>query len=136
MCIHQSYLKQFVAISFLVLFLFSSTELRQFAKIPDLISHFISHEEDHEERITDFLAEHYGNGGTEKSHHPSSDKQHGDLPFKVISHVLVNVFNIQELNISIPEKQLIAIDEDSNPIIWKNSYCSLEDQDIFQPPKI
>jgi hypothetical protein len=89
-------LQKFIAISILSLFLFSSTELRQLVKIPALVSHFFSHEKDHEESVFDFLTEHYMGDSSGKSHHTSSDKQHGELPFKMHSANVFQVLHFQQ----------------------------------------
>lgn len=76
-------LKKAAAISFLLVFLFANTELKQLLKLPVLIHHYIEHHKDDAGKsLLAFLHEHYA-----EEHTPSTSSQHHandhqNLPFK------------------------------------------------------
>jgi hypothetical protein len=75
-------LKKAAAISFLLIFLFTNTELKQLLKLPVLIHHYMEHnKEDAGKTLLAFLYEHYAEEHVVKTprHH---DKDHENLPFK------------------------------------------------------
>ena len=48
-----------IAIFFLLIFAFATTELGQFFKLPLLVQHFYTHQSRESVTLLDFLAEHY-----------------------------------------------------------------------------
>lgn len=72
-------LKKLTAISFLLIFLFANTEIRQLLKLPVLIHHYLEHhDDDGGVSFADFLHKHYN----EENSHPSTNNEHEKLPFK------------------------------------------------------
>lgn len=70
-------MRKLIAIFFLFVFSFATTELGQFFKLPVLVQHFYTHQKQEGMTLFDFLAEHY------VGEHEDEDKQDDmQLPFK------------------------------------------------------
>ena len=126
-------LKKLFAISFLFIYLFSTTELHQLLKAPVLIEHFIEHKEENKGiTLWHFLYVHYALGDVKDSDYEKDMK----LPFKT-HHSCVSSFSnvyLPAVKLSI-EKPLQFIKEE-NPA--KNDQFLLTSflSNIWQPPRI
>ncbi|MCO5267814.1 MAG: hypothetical protein M9897_02840 [Brumimicrobium sp.] len=127
-------MKQFLAISFLFVFLTGNTDLRELAKFPMLIHHYVEHlEEEGGESIIDFIAMHYSD-----SHHnkENTSHEHDKLPFKSIQH------NFAQSAIDIPilfngiEKNEFIDNEYGNILYIPSQYSNSFLTKIWQPPRL
>ena len=127
-------MKKYIAYFFIVIYLFSFTEVRQMLKLPVLVEHFISHKlRDPGTNWVDFLTMHYV-----LDHGMDNDYvQDMKLPFKKIDFSSITPiptltpakFEISFENTfeSIQEKHNFAYSESYYPSIYLK---------IWQPPKI
>lgn len=128
-------MKRLAAISFLLIFLSTSTELGQLFKLPVLIHHYLEHVEiDENESFANFLRVHY----EREINHP--DDIHGDherLPFKTsdihTAHVPVILQHVQIEIPSIPEKTII---QDKKIYSIEEHYSFAHLRNIWQPPRL
>jgi hypothetical protein len=82
--------KSFVAISFILLHLFSTTELGELLKLPVLVHHYFEHEEEHEHlSFIGFFKAHYAELHKAEGKHHNEDHQR--LPFKGHDHHFLTV---------------------------------------------
>ena len=77
-----AHMRQWIAITFLGLFISTNTEVHQLLKVPVLFQHFDEHQADGPMGWWDFLEQHYGHG---HHRHAGTDKHHG-LPFHCDHH--------------------------------------------------
>jgi hypothetical protein len=124
-------LNRYIAISFLVLFLLTSTDVEQFLKLPELLEHFKDHQK-HSSNLSfiDFLRIHY----IDSEEHGNTLDKDEKLPFKSIDDC--HCFNVIALPIDVQlEKPVKGLQ--------RNMACSYNDQFltsaylsfIWQPPK-
>jgi hypothetical protein len=124
--------KKFFAISFLFIYLFSSTELSQLLKTPLLVEHFIEHREENKHlTLWQFLHTHYAAGDVKDADYDKDMK----LPFKSHDNCVANVLNvylpIQKVTLAKPFRFI------------ENNYSKPQEQflhssflsNIWQPPK-
>ena len=131
-------LKQFIAISFLSIFLCANTEIGQLLKLPTLINHYLEHHENKNDdkngiSFLGFLKNHYN----ENSQHSKTAKHdHQNLPFKttdcnsintVIAFVPQMIFTLHTTAV-ISAKNIACYTE--------QHYISKSFGSIWQPPKI
>ena len=126
-------MKKLFAISFLFIYLFSTTELSQLLKVPLLIEHYIEHRETNNQfTLIEFLFFHYA------VDHGQDDDHENDLelPFKS-HHNCVNSF----LNVYLPPEK-ISIE---NPIRFVEKEIYIKKSrvlitsfiaNIWQPPRL
>lgn len=124
-------MKRSIAISFLVLFLLTSTDVEQFLKLPELLEHFKDHQK-HSEKLSfiDFLRIHYLDS-EEHGNEYYKDKQ---LPFKSVDDC--HCFNVIALPLDIlSDKPIIGLQKNMmnayQEQFLKSAYLSF----IWQPPK-
>lgn len=125
-------MKRFLAIFFLVLYVFTTTELNQLLKIPIFVEHFIEHQKlDNTVSLADFLYMHY-TGHDINDNDQDKDMQ---LPFK--SHIDCESISFASLPINNEVITLKLI-----PVVTKNVavYKCLDIQSsflssIWQPPE-
>lgn len=126
-------MKKLFAISFLFIYLFSTTELSQLLKMPLLAQHFIEHREENK-NITfwKFLYMHYAMGDVRDADYEKDIK----LPFKTQDNCVVNV-----LNVYLPTQKVVLI----KPVLFvENNYSKPQERflyssflsNIWQPPRI
>lgn len=129
-------------LSFLViLFIFTSTELHQFLRIPFLFEHYSDHKHyDQSISFSDFLQMHYVNHNHELHSIPgrNDEKEDHELPFQ--SHdCLHSISTSFYIPINYPKIQLIhsEIEEENRKAFYgeQNMFSSYEFS-IWQPPKI
>jgi hypothetical protein len=76
-------MKRIIALTFLSIYLISTTELHQFLKLPALIEHFSEHQQkDKTITLWKFLCIHYANGNVKDADYDKDSK----LPFKTIDN--------------------------------------------------
>ena len=127
-------LKKVFAISFLFIYLFTTTELSQLLKVPLLVEHFIEHREDNRHiSLWQFLCIHYAKGEVRDADY-DRDMQ---LPFKthdytlsVISNTYAPLFESVSIQLTkqIVEKKIFAIKDE----VLLTSFLS----NIWQPPRV
>ena len=126
-------LKKLFAISFLLIYLFSTTEFSQLLKLPLLIEHFIEHREVNSHlTFRQFLLLHYALSGDQDADQARDMK----LPFKSHSNCVASVSNIY-----LPSQRPLVIKPgfilekkkiNRKKQLYLPAYCS----DIWQPPRI
>jgi hypothetical protein len=76
-------MKRIIALTFLSMYLISTTELHQFLKLPALVEHFSEHKQkDKTITLWKFLCIHYANNSVKDSDYDKDSK----LPFKTIDN--------------------------------------------------
>ncbi|HOZ87275.1 MAG TPA: hypothetical protein PL029_05925 [Bacteroidia bacterium] len=125
-------MKRFIAIPFLLLYIFTATECKQLFKFPVLLEHFAEHvRSDHNISFLDFLSMHYV-GYDFNDNDEDRDMQ---LPFKSCGG------SVAIDTLLIPSKaQALAIQVFSNSDIYPTIYKRLNFQSVYcsaiwQPPK-
>ncbi|MCP1301578.1 hypothetical protein NK356_20565 [Chryseobacterium sp. S0630] len=128
-------MKRALSIFFLIIFLSTSSIGEQLLKLPELIEHFLLHQEEHDDEASSFigfLKEHYSYNN---SHYNSAKHSHKNLPFKSIdAHAPhIAVFNFQISTFSFL-KTIAEIKE--KPLYYTNSFIpSAHLKGIWQPPR-
>lgn len=126
-------MKRISAILFLTIYLFSTTELYQFAKIPMLVSHYIDHRQENKEMgLLEFISIHYLDG-TKLDHDYESDMQ---LPFK--SHDNFVIFTMPAVvseSIASIEMQVTYIEDRRSPLFSDDFQATPFYASIWQPPR-
>lgn len=115
-------------------FLTANTAIGEVLKLPVLIHHYFSHQnEGDNENIIDFLVEHYG--GNIEHHHEKNNHEHEHLPFKTNSDTLNPVsFYLVQPQFTIPK--IISIDYSQKFILKNdNGYSDSFLEKIWQPPQ-
>ncbi|RFS19667.1 hypothetical protein DVR12_21420 [Chitinophaga silvatica] len=129
-------MKKLLAITFLTIYMISTTELSQLLKFPVLVEHYFEHKEINPEMsITDFLALHYEGNHLENHPHNYDYEQDKKLPFMTHNHVLACSFVVsQPVHFEMKTKfvahqkeKIIAADD----FLLNNDFHS----SIWQPPK-
>lgn len=88
-------MKRYIAISFLLVYLFSTTIVSELLKIPFLVEHFTEHKTENQSiGFLDFMVLHYMSGAVADADHEKDMK----LPFKT-----VNLFS-SSVSIGIPQQ--------------------------------
>ena len=126
-------MKKLFAISFLLIYLFSTTELHQFLKAPLLIEHFIEHREENKNiTLWQFLYGHYAMGNVKDADHEKDMK----LPFKSHDNCITAISNVY-----LPLSEKLVIQKPiqySEKRIFKTEDTSLLTSflsNIWQPPR-
>lgn len=127
-------MKKYIAYFFIVIYLFSFTEVRQVLKLPVLVEHYISHKlRDHGTTFTDFFTMHYL-----EDHGIDGDyDQDMKLPFKKIdfsSISLVPSVAPKKIEFSFEHKCLNL--ENEHNFAYSESFYPSVLQKIWRPPKI
>lgn len=126
-------MKKRIAISFLLIYLITTTELSQFLKTPMLVQHFIEHKEiNNRITITQFLYAHYAIGEKHGLNHEKGNQ----LPFKSHENCVASISNIY-----LPAQKITLIKPVS---VVENTHCKTQLQflpsiflsNIWQPPRI
>lgn len=126
-------MKKIIALTFLSMYLISTTELHQFLKLPVLVEHFSEHKQkDTSLTLWNFLCMHYANGNTKDSDYEKDSK----LPFKTIdncnssNHITLlpeQKFCFNSILISTEKKVLNKF----YPLFTNSTFL----KSIWQPPK-
>ena len=122
-------LKRLLAISLLVLYVNSNTELHEMIRLPLLIEHFTEHKKlVGDISFWEFLVMHYN---TNTSH----DADDNRLPFKDPAHS----FSATTLAVPIHRiilNETVSISEVSHLSFYSETFVASHLSDIFQPPRI
>lgn len=121
-----------ISLSFLLLLQTVNFGATEVLRMGDLLQHVQLHSDVYGDSFTSFLNKHYG---SLKDDHLASHEGHDKLPFNHTSRIktTLSVFifhSRQVLEIPAP-----VITPQSAEFSYTNTYTSLIDQDIFQPPK-
>lgn len=126
-------MKRIIALTFLSLYLISTTELHQLLKLPALVEHFSEHQQkDKTITLWKFLCIHYANGNKKDADYEKDSK----LPFKTIDNC--NSFNHITL---LPEQKFcfntIFLFTEKKEIQKYHPSFSISNylKSIWQPPK-
>jgi hypothetical protein len=126
-------LKKGIAILFLSVYLLSSTQLKEFLKLPVLIEHFIEHKQkDTSICFLEFLCMHYAHGNVKDADYEKDMK----LPFKSLENSLSSVsFYLPASNFK--QDFLIHLKEGKQQFpLYNSNYPSTFLSSIWQPPRI
>jgi len=126
-------MRKLLAIAFLSLYMFSSTECFELFKLPVLIDHFYNHkEEDKSINLWTFLCMHYAHGDVNDSDRDEDMK----LPFKSIDNSSFSAITlIPNNNFDLVTIKLKKEDKVKNNF-YRNCFISSSHSSIWQPPKI
>jgi hypothetical protein len=122
-------MKKFAAIFFLFLFI-STTELKEFFRVPALIEHYLKHKNENGSlSLVNFLAIHY----VGEKENDNDDREDAQLPFKGVDDSTVSSFFSAE-HFFITEAQILPA------LPYYNSIYSAEvpvnfGQSLFRPPR-
>ena len=129
-------MKKLLAIFFLILYMFSTTELHQLLKFPALVEHYIEHKDMSPDiSVVDFLELHYNN---HLENHPKNDDFENDkkLPFIIHSDIMSFCFVYpQPLNYEINYRQFTDDNDRKVPSIDDQFTDNTFFSTIWQPPK-
>lgn len=129
-------MNKMLAISFLTIYLVSTTELSQLLKFPVLVEHYFEHKEINPDlSVIDFLELHYKGNHLENHPHNDDYEQDKKLPFMTHTNLLACSFVVSqsvnfEMKTKLPTRQkekIIATDD----FFLNNHFLS----SIWQPPK-
>ncbi|HEY9341139.1 MAG TPA: hypothetical protein VIQ23_06130 [Hanamia sp.] len=126
-------MKKLFAISFLFIYLFSTTELHQLLKAPLLIEHFMEHREENKDiTLWQFLYAHYAGDYVKDADYDKDMK----LPFKTHSNCVSSFSNVYlpSAKVSI-EKPIQFLQK--NSFVTKDQFLPTSFlSNIWQPPRI
>lgn len=124
-----------ITLSLLLLLQSFNTDLVDVAQLDDFLAHAQFHKQKYGDNLLVFISKHYGELKTQHSaEHREEQGDHEDLPFnhQTCSHFSF-AFVIYGADFSVPKTPPVA-DTASN-FFYQESYCQIEDSDIFQPPR-
>ncbi|HET7116778.1 MAG TPA: hypothetical protein VFI29_09820 [Hanamia sp.] len=126
-------MKKVFAISFLLIYLFSTTELSQLLKMPLLVEHFIEHREENSHlTLGQFLYMHYAMGDVKDADYAKDMK----LPFKTHDNCVASIINVY-----LPAQKVVI----TKPVLLiENQHFKTQEtflqsaflSNIWQPPRI
>ncbi len=124
-----------ITLSVLLLFQSFNLDMVDVAQIDDFLTHAEFHKQKYGDNLFVFISKHYGELKTQHDlEHREEKKDHEELPFnhQTCSH-FSTAFVINGADFMVPKTPQVA-DTTSN-FFYQESYCQIEDSDIFQPPK-
>ena len=127
-------MRKYFAITFLALYVFTSTEFHEIMKLPNLVSHYNEHKgENKNMTLWKFLCIHYAHGEVYDDDRDKDMK----LPYKSID------CHASSLVITLPPTHHYDLqfnhsfdEEKKQTSYYHNTFCSDNFQPIWQPPKI
>lgn len=127
-------MRQVTAIALLFLYVFTSTEISELLKFPQLVKHYKAHKEEQKDvTFSSFVHQHYTNGDVDDADREQDMK----LPYKSIDFTSVLSFTILPSVLSIDCTSTIEFGYNRSPI---NNYTAVfysnHFNSIWQPPKI
>jgi hypothetical protein len=126
-------LKKIISISFIIIFLFANTEIGEILKLPNLIHHYIEHEESNNDiSFVDFLNIHYN----KNTNHSDNKHDHQNLPFKTVCSHSVNTIIAFENQTFFSFRKIILIPSKIKIPFCQQFYSSFAFANIWQPPKL
>ncbi|TBX67530.1 hypothetical protein EZL74_09675 [Flavobacterium silvisoli] len=127
-------MKRILALAFLSLYLFSTTEFHELLKLPAMAEHYDEHKKEKPEiSVWQFLCIHYAHGDVNDHDHDKDMK----LPFKTHDNCSSPNFIslIPEHKFTI-EKQALFVTAKNTPNYYKEVLTTHSYNSIWQPPKI
>ena len=128
-------MKKYIAIAFLLLYLMTTTELRQLLKFPLLVEHFSEHQSENKSiTLWNFLCMHYANG----SEHDADYDKDMKLPFKSHSCCSSSSFFVFLLSNEVYSFLVPKFLGERKPVanFYAFAVSSLYLDAIWQPPQI
>jgi lipopolysaccharide biosynthesis regulator YciM len=127
-------MRRYIAISLLLLYVFSATELHEWLKLPQLAMHYQEHQKkEHKLTLWSFICEHYAHGDVFDKDRNRDMK----LPFKSIDCTSSIVITIIPVVLQIEMATWSTFYKERTPNkFYLNSFCSSNYGSIWQPPKI
>lgn len=126
-------MKKLFAISFLFIYLFSSTELHQLLKLPLLVEHFIEHKEENKDiTLWQFLHIHYTAGDVEDSDYDKDMK----LPFKSHDNCVSSFSNVYLPSVKVSIEKPVRFLQKKNFTKKDEFLLTSHLPLIWQPPRI
>lgn len=127
-------MRKYFAITFLALYVFTSTEFHEIMKLPNLVTHYNEHKEENKNlTLWKFLCIHYAHGDVFDDDRDKDMK----LPYKSTD------CHASSLVITLPPSHHYELpfnhsfeEEKKQNIYYHNTFCSDNFQSIWQPPKI
>ena len=127
-------MKRFMVISFLFIFLGTSTVFSELLKLPALIHHYFEHVESKQDAnlsFTDFITEHY----TEHIHHADKHHDHEKLPFKTLDfHLSQVIIIVPQTNYSLTHIGIVTT-KLKKTFQYQYDYSNAYLDSIWQPPR-
>ena len=125
-------MKKLFAISFLLIYLFPTTELHQLLKAPLLIEHFIEHREENKDiTLWQFLYAHYAMGDVKDSDYDKDMK----LPFKTHSNCVSSFSNVYLPSAKVSIEKPIEFLQEKRFTTKDQFLLPSHLSNIWQPPK-
>lgn len=127
-------MRKVIALTFLSLYMFSSTECFELLKFPALVNHFYHHQEEQKSMtLWSFLCMHYAHGDVNDIDREEDMK----LPYKSIdcNNGLAFIILIPENNFELSKINFTKKDKADNEF-YLNGFNSSNFGSIWQPPKI
>lgn len=124
-----------IALSVLLLFQSFNLDMVDVAQIDDFLTHAEFHKQKYGDNLFVFISKHYGELKAQHDlEHSEEKKDHEELPFnhQTCSH-FSTAFVMNGADFMVPKTPQVA-DTTSN-FFYQESYCQIENSDIFQPPK-
>lgn len=126
-------MRQFIAIAFLSLYLFTSTGFSELLKLPQLVQHYKEHLSDEKLSFSAFLHQHYTQGDV----HDADRQKDLKLPYKSIDYSVAIPFLVLPAIVSIEFEKITAFSALKLPInFYTVPFSSNNFSSIWQPPKI
>jgi hypothetical protein len=126
-------LKKLFAISFLLIYLFSTTELSQLLKTPLLVEHFIEHREENSQlTLLQFLYMHYAMEDVKDADNAKDMK----LPFKTHDNCIASFINVYPPSQSLLLIKPVRFVENQHLKTPEQALQSTFPSNIWQPPRI
>lgn len=127
-------MKRILAIAFLSLYLFSTTEFHEFLKMPAMVEHFSEHQKEKPSlSFWQFLCIHYTHGDVKDKDHEKDMK----LPFKTHDNCggsnFITIIPDHRFNL---EKNTLVEVVKNNPNYYSEIIVTHSQNSIWQPPKI
>jgi hypothetical protein len=124
-----------ITLSILLLFQSFNLDMVDVAQLDGFLTHAEFHKEKYGDNLYVFISKHYGELKAQHDlEHREEHKDHEELPFnhQTCSH-FSTAFVLGETDFMVPKTPQVA---DSTPnFFYQESYCPIENSDIFQPPK-
>ncbi|WP_085497969.1 hypothetical protein [Arenibacter troitsensis] len=124
-----------IALSVLLLFQSFNLDMVDVTQIDDFLTHAEFHKQKYGDNLFVFISKHYGELKAQHDlEHSEEKKDHEELPFnhQTCSH-FSTAFVMNGADFMVPKTPQVA-DTTSN-FFYQESYCQIENSDIFQPPK-
>lgn len=126
-------MKKTIAIFFLITYLFSTTALSQFLKLPAFVNHFIEHKQQNKDlTIWQFLCIHYAHGDVKDADYDKDMK----LPFKTHNNTAAEISVAEPpFFLIINNKRTYTNTKKKTHILKNDSVISAYLSSIWQPPQ-